>query len=86
MVKPVKCMFCGKVTKVVKKSVKGKINDKMVTLTNSPVYWCQGCNETFFPREVQDMLAYIRENHLESKNVTFNFDDFMKKQGKEKQH
>lgn len=71
-----KCMFCGKTTTIHKISVKRKIGEKIVTVTNAPVYYCADCKETFLSKEVQDFFSYIRKNGLQEKTILFNFDAY----------
>ncbi|MCX7745521.1 MAG: YgiT-type zinc finger protein [Clostridia bacterium] len=75
----IKCLFCGKVTKIHKINVQKTINSKTVTLANAPVYYCEVCKETFYPKEVQDSFRYIKDRGLETKGILYNFDDMSKK-------
>lgn len=73
--KIIRCLFCSRPTTINRISVKKKINDKTVTLTNAPVYYCSKCNETFISKEAQDKLIEIREKRLDQKKILFNFDE-----------
>lgn len=81
--KIIKCLFCGKPTTIHKISVQKKINGKVVTLTNAPVYYCKPCDETFLAKETQDVLGYVRDRNLDARSILFNFDDLTKKMDKE---
>ncbi|TYQ13193.1 UNVERIFIED_CONTAM: YgiT-type zinc finger domain-containing protein [Acetivibrio alkalicellulosi] len=76
--KIIKCLFCSKPTSINKINIKKKINGKVVTLTNAPVYYCEKCKETFISKEAQDVLIAIREKNLDKKNVLFNYEDLKK--------
>jgi len=71
--KKLKCLFCGKATSLHTIKAKKKINDKLVTITNAPIYYCQECRETFLSKETQDVISYIRDNHLERRAIIFDF-------------
>jgi YgiT-type zinc finger domain-containing protein len=73
-IKRIKCIFCGKTTTVHKVKTKKKVNDKVITLINSPVHFCKKCKETFLSKEAQDMFDYIKSNGLEKKAIMFDYD------------
>jgi YgiT-type zinc finger domain-containing protein len=73
-IKRIKCIFCGKTTTVHKIKAKKKINDKIITLINTPVHFCKECKETFLSREAQDVLEYIKSNSLERKTIMFDYE------------
>ncbi|MCX8131807.1 MAG: YgiT-type zinc finger protein [Clostridia bacterium] len=75
----IKCLFCGKPTTLHRINAQKKINNKIVTLSNAPVYYCAPCKETFLSKETQDVFNYIRDMGLENKSILFNFDDLSKK-------
>ncbi len=75
----IKCLFCGKKTTLHRINAQRKINDKVVTLTNAPVYYCAPCKETFISKEAQDTFNSIRDKGLENKGIMYNFDDMYKK-------
>lgn len=77
--KAVKCMFCGSITSIHNINAQKKIKGKIITLSNSPVYYCDRCKETFTSKEVQDVFRYIQDRGLEEKNILFNYDDMAKK-------
>ncbi|WP_010249148.1 YgiT-type zinc finger protein [Acetivibrio cellulolyticus] len=76
--KIIKCLFCSNPTKVDRINIKKKINGKIVTLTNAPVFYCANCKETFISKEAQDVLIEIREKRLDEKKILFNFDEMAK--------
>ena len=71
---PLKCIYCSKLTTAHKINVQKKINQKVVTLTNAPVYYCKPCDETFLASDTIEALAYIKNGNLESKNILFDFE------------
>lgn len=75
----VKCMFCGKTTTIHKINAQKKINGKIVTVTDSPVYYCDKCNETYLSKEAQDVFSYIRDRNMEARTILFNFEDMSKR-------
>ena len=75
----IKCLFCGKPTTIHKINAQKKINGKVVTLTNAPVYFCADCKETFLPKETQDVFTYIKERNLDNKLILFSFDELSRK-------
>lgn len=77
--KTIKCLFCGNVTTIHNINAQKKIRGKIVTLTNSPVYYCENCKETFLSKEAQDVFRYVQDRGLEERNILFNFDDMSKK-------
>ncbi|MFZ5987403.1 MAG: YgiT-type zinc finger protein [Bacillota bacterium] len=77
--KVIKCLFCSKPTTINKTNIKKKINGKVVTLTNAPVYYCESCKETFVSKEAQDVFIDIREKRLDEKSILFDFDAISKK-------
>ncbi len=76
--KVIRCLFCSNSTTIQRISVKKKINDKTITLTNAPVFYCSNCKETFISKEAQDILIEIREKRLDQKKMLFNFDEMVK--------
>jgi len=81
--KAIKCLFCGKITTIHKINAQKKISGKVVTMTNSPVYYCSACDETFLSKEAHDGFTYIKDRHLEERNILFNFEDIEKRLYKE---
>ena len=77
--KIIKCLFCGKNTTIHCINAQKKIKGKVVTLANSPVYYCSDCKETFTSKEVQDVFRYIQDRGMEEKNILFQFDDMIKR-------
>lgn len=77
--KLIRCLFCSKPTTINRINIKKKVNGKVVTLTNAPVYYCEHCKETFVSKEAQDVLINIRERRLDEKNILFDFDEMIKK-------
>ena len=77
--KIIKCLFCGKNTTIHNINAQKKIKGKVVTLANSPVYYCSDCKETFTSKEVQDVFRYIQDRGMEEKNILFQFDDMIKR-------
>jgi YgiT-type zinc finger domain-containing protein len=75
----IKCLFCGKPTTIHKINAQKKINGKVVTVTNAPVYYCAPCEETFLAKETQDVFTYVKDRGLENKSIIFNYDDMQKK-------
>jgi YgiT-type zinc finger domain-containing protein len=74
-----KCMFCRNLTVNKKITVKKKMKDKVVTITNAPVHYCSKCSETFISANAQNAFNYVRENNLISKSIIFDFDDILTK-------
>ena len=77
--KLIKCLFCGKPTTIHKINAQKKINSKIVTLKNAPVYYCNDCDETFLSKEAQDVFSYIRDRSLDAKTILYEFDDMIKR-------
>lgn len=77
--KAIKCIFCHKTTTVHRINVQKKINGKVVTITNAPVYYCKDCDETFLSKESQDVFDYIKTRNLDNRNILFEFDEISKK-------
>lgn len=77
--KLIKCIFCGKPTTIHSIPAQKKINGKIITVKNSPVYYCVGCNETFLSKEIQDVFTYIRDRRLDEKTILFEFDDMIRR-------
>lgn len=75
----IKCLFCGKPTTIHQINAQKKINGKVVTLSNAPVYYCKPCDETYLSKEAQDVFSYIRDRNLDAKSIIYNFDDMIKK-------
>ncbi len=75
----IKCLFCGKNTSIHSINAQKKINGKIITLTNAPVYYCDSCKETFLSKETQDVFRYIQDRSLEHKSILFNYEDMSKK-------
>ena len=79
MIRLIKCLFCHKTTTLHMISVQKKINGKVITLTNAPVYYCSDCDETYLTKETQDVLGFIRDRGLINKKILFDFNDMSKK-------
>lgn len=79
VVKLIKCLFCGKTTTLHRINAQKKINGKVITLSNAPVYYCAPCKETFVSKEAQDVFSHVKDKGLENKSILFNFDDLFKK-------
>ena len=79
---PVKCMFCKKTTTIHIINANKRINDKVITMKNSPVYYCADCKETFISKETQDAFDYIKTKNLHGKALLFDFDDISNKMNK----
>lgn len=77
--KAIKCIFCHKATTIYKINAQKKINGKVVTVTNSPVYYCKDCDETFLSKEAQDVFNYIKDRNLDAKSILYDFDEISKK-------
>jgi YgiT-type zinc finger domain-containing protein len=75
----IKCMFCGKSTTIHNIVTQKKVNGKLITLKNSPVYYCKDCDETFMSKEVQDVFNYIKDRRLDEKSILYEFEDMIKK-------
>ncbi|MCX7746464.1 MAG: YgiT-type zinc finger protein [Clostridia bacterium] len=78
----IKCLFCRKTTEIKKISAKKSIDKKVITITNSPVYFCKTCNETFWSKEVLEIFNYIKEHNLMRDKLVFNYEDMYKKASK----
>ena len=81
---PLKCMYCSTLTSSHKINVQKKINSKVVTLTNAPVYYCKPCDETFLASETLNALTYIKNGSLESKRILFEFEEINRKVSSDK--
>ena len=75
----IRCLFCSKATSFHKINAQKKINGKIITVTNSPVYYCADCKETFLSKEAQGVFDYVRDRGLGEKGLLFNFEDLTKK-------
>ncbi len=71
----IKCLYCGKTTTLHRINAQKKINNKTITLTNAPVYYCASCDETYISKEAQDVFNHIRDEGLDSKRILFDFDN-----------
>jgi YgiT-type zinc finger domain-containing protein len=74
----IKCLFCGKPTTIHNINAQKKIKGKVITLSNAPVYYCEGCDETYLSSEAQDVFAFIRDKGLESRSIMFDFNQVVK--------
>ncbi|MDP4093399.1 MAG: YgiT-type zinc finger protein [Bacillota bacterium] len=77
--KLIKCLFCGKTTTLHSINAQKKINGKVVTVRNTPVYYCDSCDETFLSKEATDVFSYIRTRNLDEKSILYDFDDMIKR-------
>lgn len=75
----IKCLFCGKPTTFHRINAQKKLNGKVITLSEAPVFYYKDCDETFISKEAQDVFSYIKDKNLDSKKVLFNFDEMAKK-------
>lgn len=77
--KIIKCLFCSKETTIHNINAQKKIRGKIITVSNSPVYYCEDCKETFLAKETQDVFRYIQDRNLEEKRILFDFQEISKK-------
>lgn len=77
--KCIKCFFCEKPTVIMTRNLQRRINGKIITLSNAPVYYCANCQEVFLSKEAQDAFGYIKANKLQDKAILFKYDDITRK-------
>lgn len=76
--KTIKCLFCSKQTTFHRINAQKKIRNKVVTISNSPVFFCSECKETFLSSEAQEVFSFVRDRGLDAKGIMFNFDQLVK--------
>jgi YgiT-type zinc finger domain-containing protein len=73
------CLYCKGKTTAHRINVQKKVNTRVITIKNAPVYFCKPCNETFLAKETLSVMAYIRDKGLDAKLLLFDFDELVGK-------
>ncbi|MGE5473552.1 MAG: YgiT-type zinc finger protein [Ignavibacteriales bacterium] len=69
--KPCSCFYCQNQTKLQLKSIKKSINNKLYTINNVPIFYCEECEEIFYPDSVIKVF-----NKVDWKLLVSNIYDF----------
>lgn len=82
MMASLKCMYCKNLTTSHNINVQKKINNKIITVSDAPVFYCKSCDETFLAKETLDVFTYIKDMNLSEKMLLFAFENIHRKVSK----
>lgn len=76
------CVYCGSELTHFVGTQKEYIEDKVITIINTPLVICNGCKEEYIMPEIMrvinNIVLTIAEN-IEEKNITVNFNEYIEK-------